>query len=112
MAARDHFRAVGRQPVRLPARVDVGGRARSAVVLDLGLEGASVEGDEPLAVGDRVVLSVTAPNLWDPLEVPAEVRWSVSPGPSGGVRVGLRFHARDGRTLHALATLLATTHFE
>ncbi|MCC6215824.1 MAG: PilZ domain-containing protein [Polyangiaceae bacterium] len=112
MEVRDHFRAAARQPVHLPAMVEVGGRARRAVVLDLGLEGASVEGGEPLAVGDRVLLSVTAPNLWDPLDVPAEVRWSVSPGPSGGVRLGLRFHPRDGRTLRALATLLATTHFE
>lgn len=98
--------------MRLPSSVTAGGREHSATVLDLGLEGAGVEGTEPFTVGERVVLRVTAPNLWDPLEVPAEVRWSVSPGPSGGVRVGLRFHADSGRTLRALAELLATTHFE
>ena len=42
--------------------------------------------DEDLRVGVRLVISVTAPTAWEPLELPAEVRWTDGRGAGVAVR--------------------------
>jgi hypothetical protein len=67
------------------AHVDAGWQ-RHARVLNLGLGGACVLVEEPLSTGDRVILSFTAPMLWDPLRLRGRVAWASSgdwPQPAG-----------------------------
>jgi len=61
--------------------------------------GAFVEASDPPLEGALVFLTFSAPSAWDPLELPAEVRWS-KPG-GFGVRFGA-LTAAQARALHAL----------
>jgi hypothetical protein len=71
------FRAHARRHLRAKATLLHQGQGwdRDAVVVDLGFGGACVEVGEALAQGDRVTLSLVAPNLWDPLLVSGQVAW-------------------------------------
>ena len=44
-------------------------------LVDLGMGGAQVRCERLPAVGARLRLTLTSPSAWDPLELPAEVRW-------------------------------------
>lgn len=118
MAVRDHFRALARRPVNLPATLRSAGTGWQVEVrvTNLGLGGAGLELPEtaadPLVRGAPVRLRVRAPNLWDPLDLLARVTWS-SPARSGiPWRVGVEFEHSAGATLRALVDLLGTGAYE
>ncbi len=112
MTGERHFRAFARRAVNLPATVTAGqAAARPARLVNLGLGGACIEATERLPVGSAVTLQVTAPNLWDPLVVPATVAW-LGKGSPGRVPTGLKFgHAETG-ALPALVELLVAYRYE
>jgi hypothetical protein len=68
-SARDHFRALARRVVNLPATVENrdGTWPRTARIMDLGLGGACMELLEVVPPGTPVRLLIEAPHLWDPL---------------------------------------------
>ncbi|MCL2726340.1 MAG: PilZ domain-containing protein [Polyangiaceae bacterium] len=76
-----HFRAHARKPVRLNVGID-GFRSndsREAVIVDVSIAGAGLETNEPLAPGERILVSFQTPALWDPLVVSAVVAWAQPP---------------------------------
>jgi hypothetical protein len=98
-----HFRSAPRAPVELRASyrrdrpgavLEKGGR-----VSDLSMGGAFVEAADPPSEGTLLYLTFSTPTAWDPLEVPAEVRWCKPDG------FGVRFRAltsSQAQALHAL----------
>jgi hypothetical protein len=111
-SAERHFRAFARRAVVLPATVTAeAGGARPVRLVNLGLGGACIELGERLAVGAPVTLEVTAPNLWDPLVVPAKVVWLRDTG-GGHHHAGLAFGHAEKSALPALVELLAAYRYE
>jgi hypothetical protein len=106
------FRIHARRSVTLRALVThvQSGWQRHAQVEDLGLGGARVIIDDPLAPGDSVTLSFTAPSLWDPLVLRARVAWMSHAGSPR--RVGFAFEHRSPDAAFALYELIATLGFE
>jgi hypothetical protein len=80
------------------------GWQRYGTVENLGLGGACLGVDEPLAVGDAITVSFTAPTLWDPLQVHARVVW-VGPA-GGGRRAGVAFDRPTADAVFALYELI------
>lgn len=81
---RPRFRAHARKAVRLAAILVHRDRGwqRDVIVFDLGLGGACVEGNDVLAVGDRVSVAFVTADRWDPLQIAARVAW-VAQGRAG-----------------------------
>ncbi|MBK6692669.1 MAG: PilZ domain-containing protein [Myxococcales bacterium] len=79
-------------------------------VIDLGLGGAALEFSELVERGDRLVVEMMAPTLWDPLHVRGRVAWTQAGRPSG-VRCGVVFEHADAPSLFALFELLGTLEF-
>jgi len=112
MAAERHFRAFARRGVNLAATVATEHDGpRPARLVDLGLGGACIELPGPIAAGGAITLEVTAPNLWDPLIVPARVVW-VRQSDEGPARAGLSFDHVVRSALPALVELLVAYRFE
>lgn len=112
MAAEPHFRAFARRAVALPATLGIPPAGPAVARLhNLGLGGACVEVEAPLAVGATVTLEVTAPNLWDPLVVPATVAWTRAVRPRVTL-AGLVFRHAERTALPALVELLAAYRYE
>ena len=112
MAEKRHFRAFARRAVSLPATVVAAASAdaRPVRVVNLGLGGACIEVAGELGVGAAVTLEVTAPNLWDPLVVPATVAWQRDT--EGRFHAGLAFRHTEKSALPALVELLAAYRYE
>ena len=111
----DHFRALARRPVNLPATLvsEEEGWEREARLVDLGLGGACIEVAEAVSTGVPVTLRVTAPTLWDPLVLQARVAWLRLPSRDGQpTRVGMRFEYGPKPPLGALVELLGANVFE
>jgi Tfp pilus assembly protein PilZ len=51
------------------------GWQEQVAVENIGLGGVCIKLESPLAVGDVVTLSLTAPTLWDPLVLHGRVAW-------------------------------------
>ncbi len=103
-----HYRLHARIPARLRALVarPGGGWSCQAPIEDIGLGGARVRVGEALRAGEPVIVSLTAPTLWDPLVVAARVAWVSSGEPPVGV--GLAFAHTNGGAVYALYELIAT----
>jgi hypothetical protein len=90
-----------------------GGWQHYTSVENVGLGGACVLLEEMPAVGDAVTLSFTAPTLWDPLVLRAQVVWVRS---DGGDRAppsaGLAFQHGSPTAVFALYELIATLAYE
>jgi hypothetical protein len=104
-----HFRALGRRPQSLSARVLAAGDAeeREVRVTDLGLGGARLELANGIEPGRTLTLRLELPGLWDALELAAETAWLGNPDKTGSVPVGVRFVSPSGRDLRILAEALA-----
>ncbi len=116
MAAPRHFRAFARRVINLPVTIATQAQGpRPARLVNLGLGGACIEvpAAPSFGAGHLVTLEVTAPNLWDPLVVPATVAW-VRLAPAGNQIAGLAFnHATKGvAALPALVELLLAFRYE
>jgi hypothetical protein len=95
----------------LVAHVQAGWQEQAAVE-NIGLGGARIVVDHPLAPGDIVTLSFTAPTLWDPLVLRARVAW-VGPTTSPGPRpAGVAFEHRATDAAYALYELIVTLGYE
>lgn len=85
------------------------GWQRQVHVENVSLGGACVLVDEPLASGDTVTLSFTAPTLWDPLVLRARVAWIAT---TDTRRAGLAFDHKSPDGVFALFELIATLGYE
>ncbi|MEC7526117.1 MAG: PilZ domain-containing protein [Myxococcota bacterium] len=104
-----HFRRTAREPVELTVRfrrdaedaaLEHGGR-----LVDLGMGGAQVRCELPPGEGERVRLTLSAPSAWDPLDLPATVRWVE------GATFGVAFGDLSRAQASALYELLAASRF-
>lgn len=115
MSASTHFRRGARQPVALSVRFR---RAEAGAVLellgrtsDVGMLGAFIEAERLPEPGTALVLAISAPSAWEPLELPAEVRW-VAGGTDGTPRgFGARFGELAEHEAAALYELLAASQY-
>lgn len=120
-----HFRRSARAAIELRVcfRRDEPGSAleKAGRIADLGMGGAFVQSERPPAIGTAIVLTLQAPTAWDPLELPAEVRWvhegdddeaadgAAPPGLGRGF--GLKFRALAPTQAAALYELLSSAGF-
>jgi hypothetical protein len=86
------------------------GWQRHGAVENLALGGACIVVDEPLAGGDKVTVSFTAPTLWDPLQLRARVVWSAAA--TSGRRAGVAFEHPTADAIFALYELIVTLGYE
>jgi hypothetical protein len=104
-----HFRRTARRPVELAVRFrrDAEGAALEHVgtLLDLGLGGAQVRSGRAPDVGARVRITLIAPSAWDPLDLPAEVRWADAKA------FGVAFERLSRAEAAALYELLSVSRF-
>jgi len=115
MTASPHFRRSARQPVALAVRFR---RAEPGAVLehhgrtsDIGMLGVFVEAERSIEPGTALLLAISAPSAWEPLTLPAEVRW-VSDGSDGHPRgFGARFRELAEHEAAALYELLAASQY-
>jgi hypothetical protein len=108
MSESRHFRSGSRKPVTLPVRYrHSADRAfeHSATTSDISLGGAFVEAAQPPPVGSRLLLVLSSPTAWDPIEVPGEVRWVREGG------FGVRFEELSAAQAAALYELLHAHHY-
>jgi hypothetical protein len=84
------------------------GWQRQAQVQNVGMGGTCLILDEPLAVGDAVTLSFTAPTLWDPLLLRGRVAWVAG----ASRRAGVAFDHRAADAAFALYELIASLGHE
>jgi hypothetical protein len=107
-----HFRAFARRAIQLPATVSTPADGpKPARLVNLGLGGACVSVSAGLDVGSVVTLEVNAPNLWDPLVVPATVAWIRWEGRSAA-HAGLAFNHALLSGLPALVELLVAYRYD
>jgi hypothetical protein len=88
------------------------GWQEQAAVENIGLGGACILIErEPVAVGDALTLSFTAPTLWDPLVIRARVAWlgTSAAGPRPG---GVAFEHNATDAVFALYELIVTIGYE
>lgn len=112
-----HFRRSARSPIELRVcfRRDEPGAAleKAGRIADLGMGGAFVQADRPPPVGTGLVVTLQSPTAWDPLELPAEVRWVSEDGLAGlGRGFGVKFGALAPSQAAALYELLSSSGFE
>ena len=98
------------------------GLERQAVVTDLSIAGAGLETDEPLLPGERLVVTLSTPTMWDPLEVEVVVAWAQPPRASHEVdalgrsrtvaRAGLVFDYASAPVVLSVFEMLATLGYE
>lgn len=107
-----HYRAHARLPTRLKASVlhRQGGWKRQVPVENIGLGGARIVVDLPMAVGDEVTLSLTAPTLWDSLVLGGRVAWSSAR--AGKYDAGIAFQHASADAVYALYELISALGFE
>lgn len=113
MAEGSHFRRTARQPLELTVRFrrDAADAPleHSGQLVDLGLGGAQLRSDHPPEVGSPVRVVLRAPSAWDPLDLPAEVRW-VERAEEGPV-FGVSFVRLTEAQAAALYELLSVSRF-
>ena len=103
-----HFRAHERRPVQLRASVWFPGSEERAhaQVLNLGLGGAGIACRAPLRQDDRVMLTLLAPSLLDPLVLPSAIAWVRAPQQTAFLYAGVAFDAPDRTALLPLFQLI------
>jgi hypothetical protein len=114
MTESSHFRRTARQPVELTVRfrrdeVDAPLESRGKLI-DLGLGGAQIKCDRAPTIGQRLRLTLSAPSAWDPLELPAEVRWVDGKGRRSAL-FGVAFVRLSRAQASALYMLLSVSRF-
>lgn len=110
-----HFRRSARTAIELRVhfRRDEPGSAleKAGRIADLGMGGAFVQTERPPPVGTPIVLTLQAATAWDPLELPAEVRWTHDEPIGLGRGFGIKFRALAPAQASALYELLAQTGY-
>lgn len=81
------------------------------MISDVGVGGGFVASDAVMPVGARVRLVLSPPTAWDPIELPATVRW-LSDGSGGGeAGFGVRFEALTAKEATALHELVHASDY-
>lgn len=93
-------------------RTDTERSGRTAVLIDLGLQGARLELDEALVPGVDVIVELRAPTLWDPLTLTGRVAWAKWDIDTHIAQVGVHFEHRSPAALFALFELLGSQGFD
>lgn len=108
MVERNHFRRTARRPVELTVRYrrEVETLEHRGRLLDLGLGGAQVRCEQAPEVGARLHIVLGSPSSWDPLDLPADVRWV------DGDVFGVAFERLSPSQAAALHELLAVSAFD
>ncbi len=106
-----HFRRTARQPIELTVRYrrdrDDAALEQAGRLIDLGLGGAQIKCGRPPAVATALIITLTAPSAWDPLELPATVRWVNA----GDKTFGIAFETISRPQASALYELLRVSRF-
>jgi Tfp pilus assembly protein PilZ len=110
MNGNPHFRKDGRRPLSLPVQVRQGHATDAspyqAELIDLGMGGAFVCTETPAPIGTALVLTISAPTAWEPLEVNAEVRWLGDDSPDRPQGFGVHFLPMNSTEAAALYDLI------
>jgi hypothetical protein len=91
--------------VRFRRDADDAALEHRGTLLDLGLGGAQVRSSRSPDVGARMRITLTAPSAWDPLDLPAEVRWADAES------FGVAFERLSRAEAAALYELLSVSRF-
>lgn len=106
-----HFRRTARQPIELSVRYrrDSEGAPfeQAGKLVDLGLGGAQIKCERCPAVGTALRMVLTSPSAWDPLDLPAIVRWVNA----GDQTFGVAFERLSRAQAAALYDLLRASRF-
>lgn len=105
----DHFRARARADMRVvvkwrPKTASTGTEV-DATTKNLGVGGAFLPTPVPLPVGTEVIVLLSSPTSWDPLELPAVVRWITETGDDTGM--GVQFTSMSDKDVVRLNDLLS-----
>lgn len=79
--------------------------------VDLGMGGAFIETPRPPARGSEVIVYLTSPTAWDPLEIHCEVRWTTEATGDLTPGFGVCFENLEGAQASALHALLQNAGF-
>jgi uncharacterized protein (TIGR02266 family) len=106
----DHFRTRARAEMRVivkwrPASAAAGSEV-DATTTNLGVGGAFLPSKVPLPVGTAVVVLLSSPTSWDPIEIPAVVRWVTEAGTEKEAGMGVQFLEMSDRDVVRLNDLL------
>jgi hypothetical protein len=101
-----HFRAWPRRRSDAPVVLRVARVDRRARLTDIGLGGAGLVLEAPIAVGTELEIVLHAPTRWDPLVLRAQVAWSK------GRRAGIAFQPDRDRDAYDLFEMLGTAVFD
>jgi hypothetical protein len=114
MSDGSHFRRTARQPIELSVRfrrdAEDAPLERDGRLADLGLGGAQIRAGHPPPVGAHLRIVLSAPSAWDPLDLPAEVRWVDGTAGDGPV-FGVAFAGLSEVQAEALYQLLSVSRF-
>jgi hypothetical protein len=83
---------------------------REGRLADLGLGGAQIRADHPPPMDVRLRITLSAPSAWDPLDLPAVVRWVDDLAVEGPV-FGVAFTELSESQAEALYQLLSVSRF-
>lgn len=91
-------------------------------MVDLSLAGAGLETEEALTPGERLVVTIATPTMWDPLVIDARVTWAHRPRastetdafgrPRSIARAGIAFEYTSPSAVMAMFEMLATLAYE
>ena len=108
---RSHFRGASRpgKAVELTYRAGANGEPISTSTRNIGVGGAFIATEDPLAIDTPVTVQIHVPTADSPIEVQAEVRWvedGSDPGSPAGM--GVEFHALDVDQMVVLSDYFAS----
>lgn len=78
-----------------------------ATTTNLGVGGAFLPSRVPLPVGTAVVVLLSSPTSWDPIEIPAVVRWVTEATSGKDPGMGVQFLDLSDKDIVRLNDLLA-----
>lgn len=112
MSHAPHFRAESRQPVAMRVMYRSGSAfEHEGTTVDIGLGGAFVETQRLPRVGEQIVLRLTSPTAWDPLEMTCFVRWTTDGSDGRPVGFGVKFEGLSRAQASALYELLQSLDY-
>jgi uncharacterized protein (TIGR02266 family) len=77
-----------------------------AMTTNLGVGGAFLPSKVPLPVGTSVVVLLSSPTSWDPIEIPALVRWVTEAATGKEAGMGVQFTELTDKDVVRLNDLL------
>ncbi len=95
-------------------RAERKGAPHAARLVDISLAGAGLEldGTHDLAPGERLTVAIATPALWDPLQVPAVVAWTMPARGRDAARAGVTFRHAGPDSVFATWEMLSSLVFE